>query len=344
MNSFAAYNAIDTKLHTRRRAFLNKADWNKIIECNKVTQVIEFLQKKYGYSHLIGEQKVQDMHRGELEVVLNRYLVVEIEKMIHYFSGHYKDFFKIFLMTYEIYDLQLILRAIARNENMEAMSSHFIHSEKYTTLSYNKLVGCGTVEQFVEGLKGSIYYDALKTMTQEDAIKREFHMEMRLNILFYRLLMEKAKKLNKKDAKIVEDVIGVQIDYYNIQWIYRATKYYDISKEEILIYSLPKGNKLSFSRLKKLIYTKTLEEFKALADKYVGQTIFKQNDDIFLERDMEAILYDIIHPINVSNSIAMPLVYIYTLTIQIKDLIGVTEGIRYGLPKEEIKKYLVYTI
>lgn len=341
MSSFACYRAVNTKLHARRRALLNSSDWNKILDFKHVKEMSEFLKKKYGYKELIINPEA--MHRGELEVKLNQYVVYEIEKMLHYFSGPYKAFFKVLLMKYEIDDLQLILRTIARGESTVDIKEHFIHSEKYTKVPYEKLIASRTVIQFVENLKGTPYYEELKTTTQEDVTKREFHMEMKLNILIYRLLMEKAKCLDDEDRQIVENLVGTQIDCLNIQWIYRATKYFDISREEILIYSLPGGNRLSFIRLKQLVYAKNLEDFKKLSESYLGYPVFEETNDAFLEKVIDKIIYDLIRRTKDQPNIAMPLAYLYGMEIEVKELIAVTEGIRYELSKDQIKKYLIYT-
>lgn len=344
MNALACYHAINTKLHTRKRTLLGPQEWLQVMAYTTVGQLTDFLKNRYGYSEYITSSSVGEMHRSELEKILHRYIVGEIEKMLHYFSGDYKAFFKILLMKYDIYDLQLVLREIAREENMLGIDTHFVHSKKYSPLDYNRILACTTVNQFIEVLKDTPYYDTLKTITQEDAIQREFHMEMKLYMLYYKVLMEKAEKLDKRDTEIVKLLIGKKIDLLNIQWIYRATKYYDISKEEILIYSLTGGN-IHYKGLKKLIYTKSLDEFKELANKCLHEQLFNENEkDSFLVRQMDEIMYKLIKKVKDQNTIAIPLEYIYGLEIEIDDLIAVTEGIRYGLSQDEMEKYLVVTI
>lgn len=345
MNAFAAYRAVNTKIQSRRKTLLSKEEWDKATAFKSVSQVIEFLKKKPGYTQLLNVDKAKELHRTELEVILERHIVKEIESMLHYFSGSYRDFLKVFLMEYEINDLQLLLRSISRHENIEGIESFFVHSKRYGLSVYPKLLTCKTIIQFIEMLKGTIYYDALKTMAQEDIIKREFHMEMKLYMLFYRQLMEKSDKLKMPDRKIVQQMIGAKIDLMNIQWIYRATKYYDISPEEILIYSLPFGDKINYHRLKRLSYAKSLDEFKSLTQKYLSLSFFEEENDIFLEHTIDRQVYKYIMKMNIrGESIAASLAYIYTLYIEVQDLVALTEGIRYALPQSELKKYLVHTI
>lgn len=345
MNPFAAYRAVNTKLCSRRKNLLTGKEWEKAVNFQSITQISDFLKKKTSFNQVITERKIEELHRMDLEVILDRYVVREIENMLHYFSGAYKDFFKVFLMEYDILDIELILRTIVRDEELDEMDRYFVHSDKYSECNYDKLLGCKNVSQFIEGLKGTNYYNVLKTMTQDDVTKREFHMEMKLYILFYKTLMEKAAKLKPMDYEIAKKVIGTKIDFINVQWIFRATKYYHISSEEILIYSLPFGYKLTYQKLKDLSYSKNLVEFQKNAEKYLGCEIFNMTEDAYLEQAIDRHFYKAISSSNTQvENIATALGYIYTLDIEVKDLIALIEGVRYTLPEGEIKKYLVHTI
>lgn len=345
MNPFASYRAINTKLHAKRRTLLSDAEWTKMAQCQNVSQVVDFLNKRQGYKTLMTVCKTNDLHRSDLEIVLDRYCVSEIEDMLHYFSGSYKDFFKTFLMEYEIGDLELILRSIAANEDMKAIEGLFVRSEKWGTANYQKLLSCKNVPQFVEALKGSSYYTALKTMNQEDLAKREFHMEMKLYMLFYNELIDKATRLNANDEKIAKKIIGTKIDFLNAQWIYRALKYYDISSEEILIYTLAHGNKIGYRKLKTLSYARNVEEFKRLVEKYLAYPLFENNSDELLDCNTERYLYRLASRMNKDDeSIASSIAYLYILGIEVNDLISLTEGIRYAVPEAELSRFLVHTI
>ena len=345
MNPFASYNAINTKLSAKRRTFLSEKEWGKAAELKTVPQMIEFLKKREGYIDIFTKYKMEELRRGDLEVLLERYMVSQIESILHYYAGSYKEFFKVFLMEYEINDLQIILRTIARNEDKSGLEKSFVHSEKYEKCNYQKLLSSKNVAQFIDALNGTIYYEALKTMVQEDVNKREFHMEMKLYILFYKGLMEGINKLEAKDQEVGRKIIGTKADLINIQWIYRATKYYAISPEEILIYSLPFGNKLTYQKLKTLCYAKSLEEFKQMAEKFIGYQLFTDSEDEFLDRNIDKCIYEfVLRFLRGDESIAQTLAYIYTLEIEVKDLTSLTEGIRYTLPEIELSKYLVHNL
>lgn len=345
MNPFASYRAINTKLHAKKRTLLSDAEWRKIAQCKTIAQIVDFLEKRQGYKGLVTFHRATDWHRADLEVILDRYIVSEIEEMLHYFSGSYKSFFQTFLMAYEISDIGLILRGINNNEDMGVIEDLLIHSKKWESIHTQKLMNCKNVSQFIENLKGSPYYTVLKTMTQEDLAKRAFHMEMKLYMLFYRELIERSNHLNTRDQQIAKQFIGTKIDFLNAQWIYRALKYYDLSPEEILIYSLPSGNRLGYRKLKILSYTKDIEQFKRLVHKYLAYPLFACNSDAYLDCQTERYLYQLINRMNKDDeSIASSIAYLYRLEIEINDLVSLTEGVRYTLSEPELSKFLVHTI
>ena len=341
MNPYMAYEAVNTKILTKKSNFFDEKKFDKIFECNTVEQVTEYLKSKYHLGQIIEETKSHDLHRDDLETLLNRYEVLEIESILHYFSGPYKDFLQTFLMEFEISDLVMILRKIAKSEEMDGIEKRFVHSENYSSLPYNKLIASKTVLQFMESLKNTPYYNFLKTMTNEDVVKREFHTEMKLQLLLYKTLVNKSGKLGALDKQAADEIIGLKIDFLNVQWIYRAKKYYDISPEEMLIYSLQGGNKLSFDRLKRLCYSKSIDEIQQLSNKYLRYSIFTANNDIDIERNIDNYMYEYVKNRKYHGTIGSAISYIYMLDIVIKRFVTVTEGIRYKLPKEHLRQYLV---
>ena len=68
------------------------------------------------------------------------------------------------------------------------------------------------VGQFLESLKGTPYYNDLRSLTDADAIKRDFHIEMKLYVSYYKSQLEQADKLSKVDKEAVKDIIGTKID------------------------------------------------------------------------------------------------------------------------------------
>lgn len=343
MNPYMAYDAVNTKIVSRIGHLLNKDEWNKFLEFSTVEQLTDYLKQQPRIRKISGDLTNDNVHRDSLEAILGKFKTTQIEDLINYFSGPYKEFIKAMLIDSEIADISLILRKIARGESLDDTNKRFIHSEKYSRISYEKLLSSNSVESFTQNLRDTPYYIGLRNLSNEDAINREFHIEMKLQGILYKTLLDKAENLNSYDMETAKDIIGYKIDLENIQWIYRAIKYYDILPEEILIYSLEGGKKIKYKRLKSLCYTKTKEEFKQLVIAYLKYDVLEgisdSNTDIGIDYHMFNYLKNI-HYNNIGSTVA----YFYILGIIIDDLTSITEGIKYNIPREKLMDYLAYRI
>ena len=345
MNPYVAYDAVSTKIKAKRGRLLDKKDWDNILECTSVDQVTSMLKDRPELAEIIKDTDSQHIHRDDLETILGRFKVSEIEDILHYFSGPYKSFLQTVLFEFEIADLILVIRKVAQNESMDNVKKHFIHSENYSELSYDKLIASSNITDLIENLKNSSYYNKFKSLTNEDIVKREFHIEMKLQMHLYNTLLKKSKKLSASDKIEVEDILGVKIDFANVQWIYRGMKYFNISPEEILIYCLPGGKRISYPRLKKLCYAKSIEEVKSLSKNFLRFDIFTSKDDSEIDLKIDSYIYNYLDKKDMNKkSIGTALAYFYMNSIIVKDLIAVTEGIKYQLPKDKLQKYLVHAV
>lgn len=345
MNPYVAYDAVSTKIKAKNSRLLDKKDWDKILECTSVDQVTNMLKDRPELAEIIKDADSLHIHRDDLETILGRFRVSEIEDILHYFSGPYKSFLQTVLFEFEIADLILVIRKVAQNESMDNIKKHFIHSENYSELSYDKLIASSNITDLIENLKNSSYYNKFKSLTNEDIVKREFHIEMKLQMHLYNTLLKKSKKLSTSDRIEVEDILGVKIDFANVQWIYRGMKYFNISPEEILVYCLSGGKRISYPRLKKLCYAKSIEEVKSLSKNFLRYDIFTSKDDSETDLKIDSYIYNYLDKKDMNKkSIGTALAYFYMNSIIVKDLIAVTEGIKYQLPKDKLQKYLVHAV
>jgi len=345
MNPNMAFYAVDTKIKTKEGRILNSRDWEKFVECSSIEQLEDMLKNNIEIGKAFEGVKVSHSRRINLETVMSRLRKIEIENILHYFSGNYKDFLKTFLLEEEIHDLSLIIRMLSRGESLNNIDERFIHSELYTSLNFDDLAAVKTVEQLINKLKGSIYYEGLKNFTGDDALNREFHVEMKLYVALYKTMYESAGKLDKEDKRAAEELLGFRIDLLNVQWIYRALRYYKISPEEMFIYSLEGGKDIGYKELKNLCYSKSMDEFISLADRYLKHDLF--NDLNSAEIDINGVIDSYMYNYLKSrhyHSIGVAISFIYLLDIVINDLTSIIEGIKYDVPREELRGYLVYKI
>jgi len=345
MSGFRQTAAINTKVRVLKGKMLKQKDFKALLSKKSVGDVAAYLKEHTSYKEILN---MDDIHRRDLEQILKKYIVIQFEKLTHYFNGEYRKLFRIMSLRYEIEDIKLYLRVITRNENLETISDRTVYSGLFSTLDYESLIKASSIEEVINSLKGTIYYDALKHYSNESGGKLLFYAEMSLDKLYFRLLYEQAGKLEKKDELAFKELLGKNIDLFNLEWIYRGLKFFKLSPEELINYTLTNGYSLNYKLLKELCYSDSADKLinKVLDTRYGFLFDNKNTLDLLMERRIERYLYfqflEYYHKGN--TGIIIAIIYIHLLEYEIRDIVSITEAIRYGLNKEEINKYLIRRI
>ena len=337
--------ALNTKIRALKGSLLKDSDFINLMSKDSIEGVALYLKNDTNYREVLEGTNVEDIRRGELEPLLKKYIVVQFEKLIHYFTDDYNRLFKTIFARFEIEDLKIYLRAISRGEDITKIVDFIDYPSKYGTLDYEVLSSSRNVEEFIENLKGTKYYDVLKPYLNEENRKLLFYMEMNLDRLYFRMLKEDAGRLEGDDKKLFEEILGKNIDLLNIEWIYRGIKYYNLLPEELINYTLLGGHEFKYKDVKELCYLRDVEKFKEaiLNSKYAFLFDTKGDVDLFMERRIERYMYfEFLKYLKMGKmDITVSAAYIHLLEYEVRDLISTIEAVRYKLGFDEASKYLI---
>jgi V/A-type H+-transporting ATPase subunit C len=348
MGSIKRFAAINTKIRTLEGRLLTEHDYSRLIAMNSVGDIARYLKEHTAYTKVFEGINLSLINTDKLELLLKKYIVKQYQRLIHYFTDEYRKLFKILFTRYEIEDLKIFLRAIDREESLTNVKDMVVYSGIYSTIDYDDLSLSKNLEELIHRLRGTIYHNALKAYTREDQEKRLFYMEMSLDRLYFKLLTEKIEKLDKRDREILRELLGKNIDLMNLQWIYRGLKFYKLSPEELINYTLHNGHYLNFKRIKELCYTKNEGELidKMIDSKYGFLFDNKDTVEIFMERRIERYLYFLLldYKRKEKMNIIEAVVFIHLLEYEMRDIISIVEAVRYGMDEESTTKFLVRVI
>lgn len=340
MGSASKFSALNTKLQAMNAKLLNMTDYDTLLGFSTEKEIVNYIKHNTRYSEILDEYSIDKLKRWEFELILKKEMLLELEKLSNYLDSGYKKFLDIMFLRAEVEDIKLILRAISRKEDLMELPDHFLHSEKHEFISFEKLLSKNNLFDLVEEFKGSVYEDAFRSITEEDLKLREFHAEMNLDAIYFRELRKSVEHLSAEDRGILENIIGINIDLINIQWIYRAKRYYNLMNEEIFNYTLSGGLKLNFKKIKKLIYSEdSTEQIMDLLNKYGFK--LKSSDDSYLQVAINRYLSELIKKMDRKNPMTITKLIRYTHDIEFEaaDIITIFEGVRYK--STEIKKLLI---
>lgn len=344
MDNVTRFAAVNAKIKTMEGRFLKDEDYESLLKLESVSGVARYLKERPAYSEVLASVLAENVHRGMLENLIKQNMIKNIDSIIHYFTGDYKRFIKTLYAKYEIEELKAVARAIYNGQDPAAFrNSAFIG--KYSKLDIDRVFGARQIRDIIFALEGSEFYRFLIPLVDGNFTENLFRFEMVLDMSYYTILQREWSRLSKRDIGILQHAQGIIADLLNIQWIYRGKKFYRLSPEELLNYTINIGYRLDFSLLKALCYTKGLEEFFKLIKATRYGFMFKEDEttDIYMERRMERHIFFELKALEkkYNFSIISAFSYIIFLEYEVKDIISIVEAIRYRVPAEKAHNYII---
>lgn len=342
MGSTAEFAALNTKLAAIRGRFLTPSDYEQLMARRTVAEIAAYLKEHTHYRDVLEQVRTEDIHRSELGQYLSRKSVLTMESLCHFAGGEVKEFIKALFLRYEVEDLKLVLRGMALGKEIASLRPLFLHSKKYEVLDFERVLRSRGIGELTEIVRDTVFQEVFRNLSEDDLSVREFHAEMNLDAVYFRQIRRKAEKLGKEDREILEDMIGRNIDLINLQWLYRAKVYYSLTPEEILNYTLFGGKRYSFAKLKNIVYSDNVREAIAasLPRRYLS---LMDEQDVYMERKIYGYLYDLFVKagrkgrMNIGKLVAV----VHFLEYEIRDIITITESIRYEVSREKMKEFLI---
>lgn len=346
--SKSKYACITAKTLAMSARKMNDQDFQALIKAKDLKEVFLYLRDHTYYGIFLKMLALENLHRSEIEVHLNDLKVQETEKLMHYLSGTDKSFFKVFLVRMEVESLRVLIRGIARNEELESLRGLIVYSRNHTKVPFERLLRVKDWEEFKNLLINTDYYRILE-IHKELKTEQELGMiEKKLDRYYYDLLKNRLFKLDKKSNHDLIDTQQRQFDLLNLVWIYRGKKFYNLSREELLAYVIRGGLKLNEKRLADLAGAKNMAEMKEqLADAdYAFLFNHTKTIDLYMERRQERYLYYQYLKLfsEGSGSLGQVVAYIRLLDFEVEDITSIIESKRYRMGATETKKYLIRSI
>ncbi|WP_373484513.1 V-type ATPase subunit [Acetobacterium sp.] len=339
---------ISTKALAMRARKIQESDYLELIKAKDLKEVFLYLRDYTYFGDFLRKMDPENLHRTDIEAHLNDLKVQETEKLMHYLSGVEKNFFQVLLVRMEVESLRILIRGIARNDELEQLKGLMVYSEKYTKVPFGRLFRAKDWDEFKKLLIDTDYYRILEIYKDIKGAQDLVMVEKNLDRYYYDLLKNRLVKLDKKSNRDLIDLERRNFDLLNLIWIYRGKKFYSLSREELIAYSLRGGLELNEKRLLSLVNAKNLVEIKAqlVNSDYAFLFNHTKTIDLFMERRRERYLYyQYLNLFGKSDSgLGRVVGYVRLLDFEIEDITSIIESKRYRMGPEETKKYLIRPI
>jgi V/A-type H+-transporting ATPase subunit C len=348
MSSVVKFAAINTKVKVLEGQLLSNYQYQQVLNSRNYKDALKYLKENTAYANALKAYNVDDVHRGQLEIILKKDYIKKYNKLIHYFDGEYKKIIKTLFLKFEIEDIKTILRGKFIGKENEELYSFLAYESSLSNLNYKSLIDASNYTEVINKLKDTIYYKHIVHLVKYVQDEGLFRIEMALDFIYFIHLRKAIKKLDKENMEILKEIIGRQADLLNIQWIFRGKKYYKLAPEELLNYTIYDGYKLNKDILKQLCYTKSMNEFFVMVDTLPYGELFNKTKyrEYLLEKEILSYLkafYDKMkreHRMNISVAIA----YLELALQECRDIITLVENKRYNVENDEALKYITATL
>lgn len=343
MGNVMTYSGITVKIRAMQAKLLKDGDYEQIASMRSVPEVTEFLKEKPAYEKYLEEMDSTLYHRGNVEKILYQSLFDDYSRIFRFGGPQQKQFLKTYWKRYEVDVINYCLRIVFNHYqipfDLDYKKEYF---DRYSQISIDALVASKNVEELVDNLAGTEYYEPLKKIREMETATL-FDYDMALELYYFTTLWKRQKRLLKgKELKLYARDCGTKIDLLNLQWVYRAKKYYHMLPPDIYSLTIPIHYRLSVKEYKTLVETPSLEEFL----RQVENTWYARKYDFGDGRTMEQTYKDCLRHLYLADrrqnpySVASIYTYLYLKEEEIDKLTTALECIRYGLPRSETLAYM----
>lgn len=343
MGNLLAYSGIVTKVRAMGARLLKPEQFEEIANLHNVPEVVSYLRENSSYGYILETLDESKIHRGDIEKVLSQSLYDDYTRIYRFCGLEQRKFLALYLKRYETdlinYCFRIVINHYAQPFDLNYKKPFF---DQYSQISIEKLITSRTTDELVENLKGTEYYAPLSRLKNGQAVTL-FDYDLSLDLYYFSTLWKERKKvLKKKELEIFTRDCGAMIDLLNLQWIYRAKKYFHMEPADIYSLLVPIHYKISTDLIKEIVESTNMEEFFAAMRKtsYSRHYDFEQN--LTIEQMYADCLYHLYTVDKRRNpySIATINTYLFLKEEEIRKLTTAMECIRYSLTPGETLAYV----
>jgi len=352
--SVLKYAYLNAKVRSMKARLLTKENIYALLGSKEVEEIARLLEK---YAYKI-DLESREINAIELERVIIRNFIKEIEEILRYSPEDVKSILVDLLKKFEIHNLKVILNAKETNMSFPDIKQYLIpFRELNEELCKTLIEEAMNVEEIVELLElhgKSEYREILEEPLEE---YREssllLPLEVALDKYIYQLLWEDASIFSGIDRKIINELLGTELDVINIKTAIRC-KMHKLEVENAKKYFLPYGYIFRKEDLERIYALHTLDEMVNIFAVYPYRetllnafNIFKKEGDLIsLEVGFERLLMNMNkrilqkHPSPFNIGVVMS--YVNLKWMEVKNLRTIIIGKEKNLPAERIERILIY--
>ncbi len=339
-----SYSGMSAKIRAMSAGLVKKEEYEEMSQLETVSEVAAYLNRFPSYQNLfiVGADGIR---RSSMEDLLNFSVFRDFHKIYMFAGTAQRKFLDVYYLHLENARLKRYLRNIfdGRTQDSYGYQEDIAFFQKHSALDIQLLSQARSAEAFREALKDTVFYPLLKAL-DEGGKTSLFEYENAINLYFLKkMFMEYKKILKNQDLEAIHEILGMEMDLLNLQWIYRAKRYYRLKPDDIRSILIPIYYKLKEDAVRQLIEAPGAEEILSLLNQtYYARYIDEEINAIAIEGLYRKVIGKIrsLYILKYPYSAACMENYLARKEEEVDKLTTLLEGVRFGIGAQEIRSYI----
>ncbi len=327
---------------------LRWTDYRDLISMRSLSEVVYYLKNSTAYSEFLRDIEPNFAHRSHLETVLQRSI---FERDMHFCmleQLHKTPFFRFFIMDYEVQELLKAIQFLS-DDNHGYITEMAAWLAPYTIFPLDRLARAKSIPEIVDAVAHTPYHTVLKTFFAEHDAETDFTAcEIAMRSHYLEKLREDAGKLvHGSDWDALNQCIGEQIDLINLINAYRLKSMFHTDSETLKKMMLPVQGKLPARILQQLYDAPDAAAFQEIFKTTRYGRMLRSGTSDFDRQQMEKAFQTVRcqtarNAFHFSGHAAVSLYAVHFLfQVEVRNLITIIEGIRYGKSTSFMQSHLI---
>ena len=333
------YGYSTARVHAMKVKLFPKETYAKllIMDLPEITRFIEESEYKAEVDELARMYVGIDL----VEFAIHLNMARTFTKLIEMTTGEPHFLIIEYLRRWDIWNIKTILRGKLYEATDEEILRVLVPSGELSVEFLQSLVRKKSIEEVVDALKGTIYYNIIKNI---DYTQSSMKLEDELDKFYYRRMVEAAEITGNS---LFLNVIRMEIDIANLKTLFRLKKA-GISGSRALEYIIPGGLYFTDSVVRKMAIA-SFEEFIGIvsASRYwsvISDVIKEQVESLsMIELRLDKYLSERVWKTSTSRPLTvLPILgYMLSKYVEVENIRAIARGKEARLSQETIKDHLV---
>ena len=338
--------AVSAKARAKFGKFLTERDYNNILACQSVAEVMVYLKTNTHFSGALSEVSENDVHRGWLEMLLRQYLFYEFDSLCRYDSGLSAGFSRYVVEKTEVEQIVRFLILLNSNSTEKFIFQFPAYLAKHSELDISKLAVARDYREFLEALVKTPYYEILKEFSPDE--KGRLPVSEIENKLYEHIIRDMLTLIEKKtkglERRELTDIFRKLNDYSMISRIIRLKKYYRLDAKTIRNSLMPEYGSIGTKLIDRMCEAESVEEvYRILRQTKTGRLMQKSASADYSGDTGARVQYKLAKKyLHFSNNPSVVMIsFVFLSETELMNVFTLIEGIRYQLDTKTIQSLLV---